>query len=99
MSTEKRRFKTRVTLIVLGVGGLLAMVVGLPIYLNAEAPPLHPRPESAPSVTVAEPSQQWAAAVRRARQITRASLTGQNLPGLSIAVGAGGDIVWSEGFG
>ena len=99
MSTEKRRFKTRVTLIVLGVGGLLAMVVGLPIYLNAEAAPLHPRPESAPSVAVAEPSQQWAAAVRRARQITRASLAGQNLPGLSIAVGAGGDIVWSEGFG
>ena len=23
----------------------------------------------------------------------------QNLPGLSVAVGAGGDIVWAEGFG
>ena len=27
------------------------------------------------------------------------SLTEQNLPGLSVAVGAGGDIVWAEGFG
>ncbi len=26
-------------------------------------------------------------------------LTEQNLPGLSVAVGAGGDIVWAEGFG
>ena len=29
----------------------------------------------------------------------RAGLTQQNLPGLSVAVGADGDIVWAEGFG
>jgi serine beta-lactamase-like protein LACTB len=29
----------------------------------------------------------------------RAGLTEQNLPGLSVAVGAGGEIVWAEGFG
>ena len=29
----------------------------------------------------------------------RASLTQQNLPGLSVAVGVDGDIVWAEGFG
>ena len=34
-----------------------------------------------------------------ARQIVRAALTEQNLPGLSVAVGVGGDIVWAEGFG
>ena len=31
--------------------------------------------------------------------LARASLLGQNLPGLSVAVGVGGDIVWAEGFG
>ena len=36
---------------------------------------------------------------RAGRQIVRASLTEQNLPGLSVAVGIGGDIVWTEGFG
>src|SRR4030095_15557276 len=31
--------------------------------------------------------------------IARASLTEHSLPGLSVAVGAGGEIVWAEGFG
>ncbi len=43
--------------------------------------------------------QQWAGAVEQGRQIVRATLAEQNLPGLSVAVGAGGDIVWAEGFG
>jgi len=37
--------------------------------------------------------------VGRGRQIARAALGDQNLPGLSVAVGADGDIVWAEGFG
>ena len=37
--------------------------------------------------------------MEQGRQIVRAGLTEQNLPGLSVAVGAGGDIVWAEGFG
>jgi hypothetical protein len=36
--------------------------------------------------------------VEQARQIARADLVEQNLPGLSVAVGAGGEIVWAEGF-
>src|SRR5207237_3405556 len=48
------------------------------------------------------PSPQWAAAVDRARPMVRAAIVEQNLPGVSIAVGIGGDpgnIVWTEGFG
>jgi CubicO group peptidase (beta-lactamase class C family) len=37
--------------------------------------------------------------VGQGRQTVRAALTEQNLPGLSVAVGVGGDIVWAEGFG
>jgi CubicO group peptidase (beta-lactamase class C family) len=37
--------------------------------------------------------------VKQGRQIVRAGLTGQSLPGVSVAVGAGGGIVWAEGFG
>ena len=40
------------------------------------------------------PPPQWTEAVEQARRIVRARLAGQNLPGLSVAVGAGGDIVW-----
>jgi CubicO group peptidase (beta-lactamase class C family) len=50
-------------------------------------------------VSHSTPSRQWAGAVERARQIMRASLTEQNLPGLSVTVGVGSDLVWSEGFG
>ena len=50
-------------------------------------------------MTHSAPSRKWADAVERGRQITRAGLSQQNLPGLSVAVGVGGDIVWAEGFG
>jgi serine beta-lactamase-like protein LACTB, mitochondrial len=78
---------------------LIALIVGLPLYMSVAATPLHPQPESAPSVTQSEPSPQWSAAVDRARRTVRAGLAEQNLPGLSVAVGVGADIVWAEGFG
>ena len=37
--------------------------------------------------------------MEQGRQLARANLVEQNLPGLSVAVGVGGDIVWAEGFG
>ena len=43
--------------------------------------------------------RRWAGAVEQGRQIVRAALAEQNLPGVSVAVGAGGEIVWAEGFG
>ena len=65
----------------------------------ATATPLHPNPQDVPSVTHAAPSPKWADAVEQGRQLARAGLVEQNLPGLSVAVGVGGDIVWAEGFG
>ena len=62
-------------------------------------PPLHSNPQDVPSVKESAPSPKWADAVERARQIARAHLIERNLPGLSVAVGAGGDVVWAEGFG
>jgi CubicO group peptidase (beta-lactamase class C family) len=60
---------------------------------------LHPDPQAIPWVTRTEPSPQWSEAVNRARRSIRASLAEQNLPGLSVAVGVGGSMVWAEGFG
>jgi serine beta-lactamase-like protein LACTB, mitochondrial len=86
-------------LIAVGIGLIAAAVVGLFVYMGVMATPLHPSPQDVPSVTGATPAQQRAGAVERARQIVRTALSEQNLPGLSVAVGAGGDIVWTEGFG
>ncbi len=79
-------------------GVLFAAGLGLYSYLTSTAT-LHPNPQDVPSVTEAPPTPGWADAAEQGRQIARTSLVEQNLPGLSVAVGAGGDIVWAEGFG
>jgi CubicO group peptidase (beta-lactamase class C family) len=95
----KSRTETWLALIVLGVGLLLAAIPGLWVYMSATATPLHPNQQDVPSVTQSGPLPKRAAAVEQGRQIVRAGLTEQNLPGLSVAVGVGGDLVWAEGFG
>jgi CubicO group peptidase (beta-lactamase class C family) len=81
------------------VGALVVALAGMWLFAGVTAQVLHPNPEGIPSVTRAEPSPQWSEAVDRARLILRAGIAEQNLPGLSVAVGVGGDIVWAEGFG
>ena len=95
----KSRTETWAALIILAVGLLPAAILGLWGYMSATATPLHPNLQDVPSVTHSAPLPKWADAVEQGRQIVRASLTEQNLPGLSVAVGAVGDIVWAEGFG
>jgi serine beta-lactamase-like protein LACTB len=91
--------ETWLALIAIGVGGLLLAIAGLWVYVSATATPLHPDPANVSSVTQSAPSPQWADAVERGRHIMRTGLAEDNLPGLSVAVGVGGDIVWAEGFG
>jgi hypothetical protein len=55
--------------------------------------------QQVPSVVAPAPPPRYAAAVERARELVRAAVLEQNLPGLSVAVGAGGTVVWAEGFG
>jgi CubicO group peptidase (beta-lactamase class C family) len=95
----RSRTQTVLGLIVVAVGVLLAAILGLFAYINATATPLHPDPQKVPSVTRGTPPPQWAGAVEQGREIVRAGITEQNLPGLSVAVGADGDILWAEGFG
>jgi CubicO group peptidase (beta-lactamase class C family) len=96
----KKRTETWLAVIVLAIGLPVAAVVGFMAYLAAiKAPPVHPNPNDVPSVILSTPAPAWAAAVDQGRQAVRAGLTEQNLPGVSVAVGVGGEIVWAEGFG
>ena len=70
--------------------------------------PLFAQSQEVPSVIEKAPSPQYAAAVGRARELVRAAVLEQNLPGVSVAVGIGlpsvasakeGTVVWAEGFG
>jgi CubicO group peptidase (beta-lactamase class C family) len=95
----KSRTQIWLGLIVVAFGLIPAAVLGLFAYMNLTATPLHPDQQKVPSVTRAAPASPWGGAVEQARQVARAGLAGQNLPGLSVAVGVRGDIVWAEGFG
>src|SRR5678815_825391 len=93
------RDRTSITVITVTVGLVLAFWLGLHLYIAATSAPLHPDPKAVPTVTKGAGDRQWAVAVAQAEGIVRAAVSEQNLPGLSIAVGAGSGIVWAEGFG
>jgi CubicO group peptidase (beta-lactamase class C family) len=96
---SRKRIPIWLVLIVLAPGLLLAFILGLWAFVTATATTFHPDPQDVPSVRESAPPPQWADAVERGRRIMVAGLTEQNLPGLSVAVGVGGEIVWAEGFG
>ena len=83
----------------LAVGVLIAAFTAVLTHAATVAGPLFAQAPDVPSASEPAPSPQWATAVDRARPIVRAAIVEQNLPGVSIAVGMGGDIVWAEGFG
>lgn len=86
-------------LVIVGACVIVAGVMGLFVYMAATAKPLHPNPQEIPSSKQLAAAPKWTDAVERARQSVRAVIAEQNLPGVSVAVGAGGEIVWAEGFG
>ena len=91
--------KTWIGLLVVPPLLLLVFVVALFVFMNATARPLHPDVQQVSSLTQSAPAARWTSAVAQARQAARRSLVADNLPGLSVAVGAGGELVWAEGFG
>ena len=97
---EPGRWKQRaLTLIGAAVFVVFLAALGIRTFILTVSTRLHPDPKDVPSVALAAPSPQWSAVVEQGRQIARAGLVAQNLPGLSVAVGVGGDLVWAEGFG
>src|SRR5258706_7277197 len=96
---RKGRIPTWLMLMLAAVGMPLVAILGLWVFVSVTATPLHPFPENVPAVMHSAPLPKWAGAVEHGRQIVRASVAEQNLPGLSVAIGIDGDIVWAEGFG
>lgn len=92
------RMQTWIALILVPVGLLVMVILGIVGYRSSRTP-LYPNAESVPSIRPSAPSPQWAGAADQARQLVRASVAEQNIPGLSVAVGVGGAVVWAEGFG
>jgi CubicO group peptidase (beta-lactamase class C family) len=76
---------------------LAAVVASIWVYVSLTEKPLYDAADRVPSVTPA--AHEHAGAVALARQAVRESVAEQNLPGVSVAVGVRGEIVWAEGFG
>lgn len=95
----KNRIPLWLILPILGVAAIITFILGLFAYMSVTARPLHPDANAVSSVVRSDPAPKWARSIEQARQAARAGLIEQNLPGLSVAVGIGGDIVWAEGFG
>jgi len=83
----------------LAVGVVIAAFAAFLIHGVVVTAPLFPQSQEVPSVVGSAPSPQYTAAVERAREFVRSAVLEQNLPGVSVAVGAGGTVVWAEGFG
>jgi serine beta-lactamase-like protein LACTB len=94
-----KRLETLLALVALAIGAVLALVAGVHVYVTSTAPTLHPDAQQVPSKAAAPPAADWAASADRARSVVRARIVAQNLPGVSVAVGVGGEVVWAEGFG
>src|SRR5690348_2750108 len=87
------------SLMLLGVGLLVVGIPALVLYIRITAPKVHPNPANVPEMTNSQPTAKWMAAVEQGREIVRTSASEGNLPGVSVAVGVAGEIVWAEGFG
>ena len=82
----------------LAVGVLVAAFAAFITHSVVVTAALFPQPQAVPSAAGAAPPQ-YAAAVERARELARSAVLAQNLPGVSVAVGAAGSLAWAEGFG
>jgi serine beta-lactamase-like protein LACTB len=86
--------------VILSCLGLLPLAVAaLWVFMSLTAQPIHPDADAVSSVPGAAASAAWARAVDEGRRVVRTELASQNLPGVSVAVGVGGQLVWAEGFG
>lgn len=83
----------------IAVGVVIAAFAAFLTHQLVVTAPLFPPPQEVPSVVGLASSPQHTAAIERARDLVRAAVREQNLPGVSVAVGAGGTLVWAEGFG
>jgi hypothetical protein len=95
---KKKRTEAWFTVVAVAVGLPAAALVTFLAYVFS-IPPIHANPESVRSAMHSPPLPKWTGAVEQGQEIARTRIVEQNVPGLSVAVGVAGEIVWAEGFG
>jgi len=77
----------------------LALLLPTILPLGLFNPSLSLHAQELPSPAMAPAPGPWQGAVDRAREMILDRMEAQAVPGLSVAVGVSGEIVWAEGFG
>lgn len=81
------------------IGLAVLALAGIWMFRNLPGQPVHPDAQSVPAVLGVNPPPQWQEAAAQARRLLRERLVARRVPGLSVAVGAEGAVIWAEGFG
>lgn len=74
-------------------------IAGAALLMRLGKRPLHDNAGAIASVSRTNGAPQWSTAAERAQKAVQTEMAGQNLPGVSVAVGSGSEVVWSAGFG
>jgi serine beta-lactamase-like protein LACTB len=90
--------RSRVAALLVVLGALVITAAGAVAFWILTGVPVHSDAAAVPSA-VGTQADRYAASIGEGRRLARALVVSENLPGLSVAVAADGDIVWSEGFG
>ena len=88
----------RAEALVAALAGIVVAVAGGVTLWVYSAEPVHPDAAAVPS-TLGAQVDRYSKAIAEGRGLARALVAAENLPGLSVAVAADGEIVWVEGFG
>ncbi len=92
------KISTWLVVLAAGVGLVAAVVTGVTTYTVLTTVPIYSAAASVPA-NRSTAAPKWADAIAQGAHDVRNSMLAQNLPGVSVAVGVQGDIVWAEGFG
>lgn len=95
----RRRLPTWAARTALVVGVVAAAFAATLTHAVVVTAPLFAEARAVPSSSASAVPPRLAAAVEQARTATRAAIRAENLPGVSVAVGVDGALVWAEGFG
>ena len=98
MTSARRRGEGALAAFIAGAAVIVVVVAAL-LYFGSTVTPVHTTAEAIPSTPAGTDAERYVAAVNEGRQLARAVLVAENVPGLSVAVALDGAIVWTEGFG
>jgi CubicO group peptidase (beta-lactamase class C family) len=99
VKAARNRLPAWAAVMAIAVGVAIVAFAAFVIRTVAVTAPLFAQAPGVPSAVDSVPSPQYGAAVERARELVRGAIREQNLPGVSVAVGAAGAVVWAEGLG